>query len=359
MTTEDKKDREGSPVTPSQLYREAQDHAASQNPYDVRAGLDRFTGWMQGDVTGAAPQAVSDAAPANRRSRPVPQSRPRPPQHDLGMPGMAAAIAAADPMVRMALRRSPVILAVILSDLLVRALVIADAAADYPHQDREIAADLERADAINSEINYFNLDEIDKGEAHGRYVAIGRALDRARTLAHGHSRDLALSIADDLVVVTRSALSSTRQLAQARALTVDPHIDLIVDLAGVLAMGILGLDGDYTDDDDNLDVASARELAHHVASAVGRTLGVRQVEGLAAALLDGVLDDFTRADLAHADLTGLDLTGVRWSVSGTQWPPGTDVDALLARSREVVPSIGIYVITSPGPESEALLYSPV
>ena len=32
------------------------------------------------------------------------------------------------------------------------------------------------------------------------------------------------------------------------------------------------------------------------------------------------------ADLSHTDLTGLDLIGVRWSVSGTGWPPGTDVD---------------------------------
>jgi hypothetical protein len=81
---------------------------------------------------------------------------------------------------------------------------------------------------------------------------------------------------------------------------------------------------------------------------MGDALGIRQTEELAAALLEGVLDDFTRADLAHADLTGRDLTGIRWSDWGTTWPPGTDTDALRAQSREVADGSGIYVITDPG-----------
>ncbi len=87
---------------------------------------------------------------------------------------------------------------------------------------------------------------------------------------------------------------------------------------------------------------------------MGRALGVQQVEGLAAALLEGALDDFTRADLAHTDLTGRDLTGVRWSDWGTRWPPGTDVNQLQARSREVAPGTGVYVIASPGDNDKAL-----
>jgi hypothetical protein len=47
------------------------------------------------------------------------------------------------------------------------------------------------------------------------------------------------------------------------------------------------------------------------------------------------MDDFTRADLTHASLAGADLTGVRWSLSGTTWPPEADVKALLARSEKV------------------------
>jgi len=41
------------------------------------------------------------------------------------------------------------------------------------------------------------------------------------------------------------------------------------------------------------------------------------MEGLAAALLGGALDDFTRADLTHIDLSERDLTGMRWSDWGT------------------------------------------
>lgn len=82
------------------------------------------------------------------------------------------------------------------------------------------------------------------------------------------------------------------------------------------------------------------------------------MEGLAAALLDGALDDFTNADLAHADLSGRDLTGVLWSERGTTWPPGTDVDALRARSRKVAHGTGVYVITSPGSIDETIRYAP-
>ena len=75
--------------------------------------------------------------------------------------------------------------------------------------------------------------------------------------------------------------------------------------------------------------------------------------GLAAALLEGVLDDFTRADLAHADLTGRNLTGIRWSDWGTTWPPGTDTGALRAQSQEVGDGNGIFVIIGPGHDDKA------
>jgi hypothetical protein len=86
---------------------------------------------------------------------------------------------------------------------------------------------------------------------------------------------------------------------------------------------------------------------------VGDALGITQTEDLAAALLEGVLDDFTRADLAHAHLAGRDLTGIRWSDWGTTWPPGTDTDALRAQSREVADGSGIYVIADPGRDDKA------
>ncbi|WP_133849288.1 hypothetical protein [Labedaea rhizosphaerae] len=49
------------------------------------------------------------------------------------------------------------------------------------------------------------------------------------------------------------------------------------------------------------------------------------------ARLEGLIDDFTGADLRAADLTGLNLVGVRWSRSATAmtlWPPG-DIDWIM------------------------------
>jgi hypothetical protein len=68
------------------------------------------------------------------------------------------------------------------------------------------------------------------------------------------------------------------------------------------------------------------------AQGLAARLGITTTDGLAQALTDGALDDFTSADLTCANLAQADLTGVRWSLTGTAWPPGTDIKALLARS---------------------------
>lgn len=87
----------------------------------------------------------------------------------------------------------------------------------------------------------------------------------------------------------------------ARNIALDSDRDSALDLDRVLALD------------------RALNLAHHVALMVGRALGIKDVRGLAAALLDGVLDDFTRADLTYVDLRGLDLTAC---VSRAQAPYG-------------------------------------
>jgi hypothetical protein len=68
------------------------------------------------------------------------------------------------------------------------------------------------------------------------------------------------------------------------------------------------------------------------AQGLAARLGITTTDGLTQALTDGALDDFTSADLTCANLAQADLTGVRWSLTGTAWPPGTDIKALLARS---------------------------
>lgn len=97
-----------------------------------------------------------------------------------------------------------------------------------------------------------------------------------------------------------------------------------------------------------LALARSRALDMVCAQGVAGRLGISPAQGLAQALLAGAMDDFTDADLTDASLAGTDLTGVRWSLSGTTWPPGTDVKALLARSEQVAPGGGVLVVTRRG-----------
>jgi hypothetical protein len=302
---------------------------------DTEAGLAAIT----------APQGAAAAPP-----------RTKPQQGKSSLPGpadAAAAIAAAHPAARMALRRNPLIQVVIISDLLIRALTIAAKVTDYfvlpssHHLDqaREMARDL--------------VSDLALARAHARVryhpLAFTSALNRARDLRHniGHNIDLDLDL--DLAV----ARDLARDLALARALVRDlAHVgdlDRTLALARDLDLNIArNLDHDRSFDRD-LDrratglaraLSNASELAHHAAFRVCQVLGIQRVDGLAAALLDGALDDFTHADLADVNLSGIDLTGVRWSEAGTVWPPRTDLQALRARSREVEP--GVYEITRRG-----------
>jgi hypothetical protein len=244
-----------------------------------------------------------------------------------GQSETAAAIAAADPAARVALRRDPVTLAVILSDLTVRTLTIADKA-----NDRARALDLARdlvseLDLARDLVRNLDLD-LDLDHAHAR--ALDLDLDLARDLDLDLALDLAHARARDLVSDLARAVALALTLARHRDLARDiTHVrDLARDLAFIRHLG------------------PARHLARQTTLMVGDILGLQQVEGLAAALLEGALDDFTHADLSLTDLTGRDLTGIRWSDQGTTWPPGIDTDELRARSQEIAP--GIYEITRPG-----------
>lgn len=254
-----------------------------------------------------------------------------------GQPGTAAAITDAAPEARIALRRNPVILAVILSDLTVRALTITGEAETLARDlDRELLRELAGDLALESARGHAqNLDrELDRARnllnpdltrgpnferelARELTRALALCLDRAHARARGHDRDL-----------LDHALDHARELLDRNLLV--RHLDYALGLA--------------------------RDIASQTAQVVGDALGLRQVEGLAGVLLEGALDDFTVADLARTDLAGRDLTGIRWSDRGTTWPPGTDVDALRARSREV--AAGVYVVTSPGEIGKTLHEAP-
>jgi hypothetical protein len=282
----------------------------------------------------------------------------------------AAAISSADPGIRMVLRRHPVILTVILSDLLVRALVIAKATA-CGQSARQAADSIHDFDGA--------LDQVrDLDDAIRRARDLDDAVFRARCTIPRQQGPWAMDIRTYHDNGSLSVASSrVRQLA--RHLTANFHQardpdpgraelsrELDDALQDVSALARI-LDHDLQRDFDRhlasasycgcaqsfaLALDPAREIARSTALVVRGVLGARRAEGLAAALLAGMLDDFTHADLSHADLGGLALTGVRWSASGTVWPPGTDVDALRARSWEVTPGTGIYVVAGPDDGSD-------
>jgi len=245
-----------------------------------------------------------------------------------GQAGTAAAIAAADPAARMTLRRDPVVLAAILSDLTVRALTIADKTNDH---DPGLPRDLERACGLARRMREFG------GFARDLDRAVTRALERDHEVDRHHVSGLVSDLARAIYWALDTSFSPTAR-----------------DLARRLASYLIQHDSVRRDFDRHLVVA--RDLAQRTALMVGGALGLRQAEGLAAELLEGALDDFTHADLARADLAGRDLTGIRWSDQGTKWPPGTDIDELRARSREI--ALGIYEITRPGHDNKARHHTP-
>ncbi|MFJ8041294.1 hypothetical protein ACIRBX_12395 [Kitasatospora sp. NPDC096147] len=81
-------------------------------------------------------------------------------------------------------------------------------------------------------------------------------------------------------------------------------------------------------------------------AALGELLGTVDHQGLCSALLGGLLDDVTRADLTDVSLTEEELTGLHWSLEHTLWPRTVDVGALLGRSAELTP--GVYTVLPPG-----------
>jgi hypothetical protein len=256
----------------------------------------------------------------------------------------------------MSVRRHPVVPATIVSGFAVRAVEIAAA------------------------VNRGRCGDLDRPRIRAMADDLGRDLDRARR--HVPARNLQLG-----TVVTRGPLPALvlgQALDYAPALSLTRGFNAAVDLARefieamdrILA-SYLGLRLTFSHDDD---LELAHELADGAGSCLDRTralaiglgdrpspeqvlstgrtisraldqalararamrrvcgqglasrLGMATADGLAEAIIDGALDDFTSADLTGASLAEADLTGMRWSLTGTTWPPGTDIKALLARS---------------------------
>ena len=170
--------------------------------------------------------------------------------------------------------------------------------------DRTLAQDLARALALNS------------------YRDLAHTLERALTIAQ--------SLADDLINGHRHGLVYARAL----------------DLVDGLVQSCTGITAHLPQ--------LAREFIAGREQAVARLLGLDpdRSRGLSRAILDGVLDDFTAADLSAANLKAARLSGMYWSVWGTLWPQTFDVERLKSVSREVDPGSGVYLVEHNVPSIE-------
>lgn len=280
----------------------------------------------------------------------------------------------------MGVRRHPVVLAAILSDFVVRAIEIAAAinGGRRGNLDRalirtlagDLGRDLGRAREY-AQVRHLKLDgnltrnstlALTLDQVGGPYIDLTliRCFEAAVRLAHRlvHAIDGALVRHLDL----RLSFSRDDDLEPAGELAAGLESDLDRALALNEALGVarqrIRNGNDAREQILNIDrsisrtlalaLARSRVLDRVCAQGVAGRLGIPPTEGLAEALLNGAMDDFTSADLTYASLASANLTGVRWSLPGTIWPPETDVKALLTRSEEVEPGGGVLVITHRG-----------
>jgi hypothetical protein len=274
---------------------------------------------------------------------------------------VAAALGAADVATRLGGRRHPVLRAAVLSGFVVRAVELA-AAIDRGRQGnqdrpliRALARDLSRGlDRVGTcaPARQLGLDSIIRPGSVSVFTLSQAgerpsALTRDYAAALGLGRGLACSIGGILAgVYLRLSLSRDEDLELACELAEGLGLDLgrLVGLAAETAASVRSRERISR----ALDLACERSRALDRVCTQGAAdrLGIPPAEGLAEALLDGAMDDFTSADLTYASLAGTDLTGVRWSLSGTTWPPGTSVKGLIRRSEPAGP--GVLVLTRRG-----------
>lgn len=240
----------------------------------------------------------------------------------------AVTFAALSPGTRLAMRGQSIVLSIIISDLLTRALAIAIVAYKFrSHRGR-----------VTQEVGELN---------RGLEVAsrVSRDLYPSSTLVPDltHARDLAFDHALSLVLAIEDDSADVGILAR----------DFALDLARLLAR-ILARNRDFSSTLDldlgDLDHAlhSVLNISASVDEVAARRIGLDGDLRLAPALLAGALVDFTQADLSGVDISNVSLVGIFWSKDGTRWPTGTDAARLVDLSVETDPGSGMYLITRNG-----------
>ncbi|MYW12623.1 hypothetical protein GT034_30390 [Streptomyces sp. SID2563] len=195
---------------------------------------------------------------------------------------------------------------------------------------RDIASALDRDLASASHLDVAS--NLDLASALARTSTVTRIL--ARDINRNFSRELvharfnALTIRDDIV---RALDRAVDPLDDAIARDVDRALGRARDLALVLAS------------DFNRDVL-IESRTKEVCRAIGWALR-REPPALDAASVTTFLNDFTHDDLRGIDLRRIDFSGVHWS-QRTQWPSSVDIEALKARSDEMSPGSGIWIVRS-------------
>lgn len=253
-----------------------------------------------GDGDGAGTRAAEGAASADG-DRAVPADRDRDTAADRDR--AVAGLRALPPPRRLALRRDPLLAACVSGELLVRSLELLDDLVDGA------------------------------GPEHAaRYAELACAFARARRFDPGgeprFDRRAALALAG---VLARAFAHDLGEAGVPRPGTPDfpAQLDAAAragDLGAVRGLGA-GLR-------PLTDAVTAKAVADHALPGPA---------GLVDALLTGVLDDFTGADLRGVHPADPALTGIRWSDT-TKWPLGTDIAALRTRSTETEPFSRVYVL---------------
>ena len=276
-------------------------------------------------------------------------------------PTAAGAIRSADAATRMGVRRHPVVRAAIVSGFVVRAMDIA-AAVNRGRQGnldlpliRSLARDLEQD--LDRASEYARVRHLKPDVAVSRGAVLVLAIDQA--LGQAPARyplircfDAAVELAHALGEAVYSVLGSPLSLRL--DFSHGDDLEMARELAEVLGSDLSRIIGSFPFNDHaherafDLALKRSRALDRVCAQNLAGRLDIARAAGLAEAVLEGAMDDFTNSDLTHASLADIDLTGVRWSPSRTIWPPGTNVKALLARSEEVQPGSGVFVFTRRG-----------
>jgi hypothetical protein len=184
-------------------------------------------------------------------------------------------------------------------------------------RDGDFVRGLERASALNRALTL----DLERGTDRNHPHTIARDLDRVRAM---------LRVLDRVRVRGRSqgpSLGLLLDRAHSRTRDLELALERVGSHERVLTSTIVAI------------------RVNEVSRAIGMVLD-QEAPALDRDSVHAFINDFTMADLRAVDLDGVNLAGVRWSETGTQWPPAVDVQELKSRSEETPPHSGIWVVQS-------------